>query len=111
MAKPFDRVRERLYLPGMRKDVHEWVSSCEVCCQKKSSHQKHIQSLTTWKRSHTFWQVALNIMGQLPESSGNKYILLTGDQFTKWYEAIPMRNQEASAVARTFVLVWVSRFG
>ena len=111
MAKTFDRVREQFYWPGMKKDVHEWVSSCEECSQKKSPHQKHMHSLTTWKPSHPFWQVALDIMGPLPESSGNKYILLIGDQFTKWYEAILMSNQEASTVAKAFVNVWVSRFG
>ena len=110
MAKIFDRVIERFYWPRMRKDVHEWVSSCEVCCQKKSPHQKHMHNLTKWKPSHPFWQVALDIMGPLPESSGNKYILLIGDQFSKLYEAIPMSNQEASTVARAFVNVWVSRF-
>ena len=50
-------------------------------------------------------------MGPLPASSGNKYNLLIGDQFTKWCEAIPMSNQEASTVAKAFVNVWVSRFG
>ena len=29
----------------------------------------------------------------------------------KWYEAIPMSNQEASTVAKVFVNVCVSRFG
>ena len=95
MAKTFDRVREQFYWPGMKKDVHDWVSSCEVCCRKKSPHQKHIHSLTTWKPTHPFWQVALDIMGPLAESSGNKYILLTGDQFTKWYEAIPRTSTTA----------------
>ena len=90
----------------MKKDVHELVSSCELCCQKKSPLQKHIHSLTTWKSSHPFGQV-----GPSPESSGNKYVLLIGDQFTKWYEAVPMSNQEASKVAKAFVNVWVSRFG
>ena len=111
MAKTFDRVREQFYWPEMKKDVHEWVSSCEVGCQKKSPHQKHIHSLTTWKPSHPFWQVALDIMGPLPESSGIKYILLIGDQFAKWYEAIPMSIQEASTVAKGLVNVWFSRFG
>ena len=111
MAKTFGRVRKQFYWPGMKKNVHEWVSSCEEGCQKKSPHQKHIHILTTWKPSHPFWQVALDIMGPLPESSGNKHILLIGDQFTKWYEAIPMSNQEASTVAKAFVNVWVSRFG
>ena len=105
MAKIFDRVRERFYWPGMEKDGHEGVSFCEECCQQKSPHQKHIHSLTAWKPSHPFWQVALDIMGPLPESSRNKYILLIGDQFTKWHEAIPMSNQEASTVDKAFVNV------
>ena len=106
MAKTFDRVRERFYCPGMRKDVHEWVSSCEVCCEKKKCpHWKHIHNLTSWKLSHPFWQVALDILGHLPESSGNKYIMLIGDQFTKWYEAIRMSNQEASTAAKAFLNV------
>ena len=111
MAKTFYRVREQFYWPGIKKDVHEWVSSCEECCQKKSPHQKHIHRLTTWKPSHPFWQIALDIMGPLPESSGNKYILLIGDRFPKWCEAIPMSNQEASTVAKAFVNVWFSKFG
>ena len=50
-------------------------------------------------------------MGSFLESSGNKYILLIADHFTKWYEAFAMSNQEASTVAKAFVNVWVSRFG
>ena len=46
-----------------------------------------------------------------PASSGNKYILLFEGQFTKWYEAIRMGNQQASAVARAFVNERVSVFG
>ena len=39
IAKTFDRVREQFFWPGLRKDVHEWVSSCEVCYQKKFPRQ------------------------------------------------------------------------
>ena len=86
----------------VREDVH-FACSCEVCCQKKSPRQKHIHSLATWKPSHPFWQVALDIMGPLPESSGNEYILLVEDHFTKWFEAFSMSNQEASTMAEAFV--------
>ena len=48
--------------------------------------------LTVWKPSHPLWQVALDITGPLPESDGLKYILFIGDQFSKWYEAVPMQN-------------------
>ena len=53
-----------------------------------------------WKPSHPFWQVSLDVMGPLPESNGQKYILLIGDQFSKWYEAVAMANQEAKTVAQ-----------
>ena len=110
MAKTIDRDRERFYWQGMRKQVHEWVKM-QKSCQKKSPQQKHMHSLTIWKPTHQFWQIALDVMGFLPESIRNTYILLIGHQFTKQYEAIPMSNHEASMVAKALVNVWVSRFG
>ena len=50
-------------------------------------------------------------MGPLPESQGNKYILLIGDQFSKWYEAVAMPNQKAKTVAKAFVEHWIVGFG
>ena len=47
-------------------------------------------------------------MGPLP---GEQYILLIGDQFSKWYEAIALPNQEAKTVAKAFVEHWIVRFG
>ena len=51
------------------------------------------------KPSNPFWQESLDIMGSLPECQGNKYILLIGGQFSKWYEAVALPNQEAKTVA------------
>lgn len=47
--------------------------------------------------------VAMDILGPLPDlesSSGNSYILVVGDYFTKWMEVYPIPNQEATTVAR-----------
>ena len=57
-------------------------------------------------------RVAMDILGPLPETPrGNKYILVVGDYFTKWKEAYPLKNMEASSVARVFVNDFVCRFG
>ena len=57
-------------------------------------------------------RVALDILGPLPKSdSGNKYIMVVAEYFTKWTEAYPIPNQEAVTVARKLVDEFVSRFG
>ena len=57
-------------------------------------------------------RVAMDILGPLPESeSGNKYLLLVADYFTKWPEAYALPNQEATTVAEVFVREYVCRFG
>ena len=57
-------------------------------------------------------RVAVDILGPLPESeSGNKYLLLVADYFTKLAEAYALPNQEAITVAEVFVREYVCRFG
>ena len=54
----------------------------------------------------------MDILGPLPVSEkGHKYILVISDYFTKWTEAYPMPNMEASTVASLFVHNFVCRFG
>ena len=44
--------------------------------------------------------VAVDILGPLLESEvGNSYIVVTADYFTRWVEAYPIPNQEATTVA------------
>ena len=50
-------------------------------------------------------------MGLLPLLNGNKHILVIGDHFTKWYEAIPSPDQTAVRTANALVDHWISRFG
>ena len=57
-------------------------------------------------------RVAVDIAGPLPtSSSGNRYIVVAMDYFTKWPEAYPVPNQEATTVARVLVDEFFCRFG
>ena len=48
--------------------------------------------------------VATDIMGPLPESeSGNQYVLVASDYFTRWVEVYAIPNQEAVTVAKKLV--------
>ena len=44
-------------------------------------------------------RIAIDVLGPLPETdNGNKYLLIAMDYFTKWPEAYPLPNQEATTV-------------
>ena len=56
-------------------------------------------------------RVAIDVLGSLPVSkSGNRYILIAMDYFTKWPEAYALPNQEAETVAKVLVDQFMSRF-
>ena len=46
-------------------------------------------------------RIAVDVLGPFPRSSsGNVYVLVVGDYFTKWLDAYPIKNQKAPTVAR-----------
>ena len=55
--------------------------------------------------------VSIDILGPLPESdAGNTHILVVGDYFTRWMEAYPIPNQEATTVAKKLTDEFFFRF-
>ena len=110
--RTFERVRERFYWPGYHRDVLEWCSRCVECFKKTGPARKTKPKMKMSVSGEPGRRIAMDILGPLPTSDrGNKYVLVVADYFTKWTEAFPMKNQEASTVATIFVEEWVSRYG
>ena len=105
------RSQERFFWPGMKPDVRNWVNSCDQWFRRKWTSQKRWHNFKTWQSCHLFWQVSIKLMGPSPVSAGFNYVWIIGDQFSKWYQAVEMPNQEAQTVARVFVEMGIVRFG
>ena len=74
--------------------------TCAACASGKSPMCSSRSPMGTITASYPTQIMAVDIVGPFPESDqGNSYIMVVGDYFSRWMEAIPILNQEAATVA------------
>ena len=106
------RVTQRFYWPGMSREIEEWCRRCERCASRKTNGQKPRAPLQVSQPSYSMERIALDILCPLPMTArSNRYVLLIGDYYTKWVEAVAIPNQEAKTVARVLLDEFICRFG
>ena len=89
-----------------------WCNSCVACCGRKTPSPKPFAALQPISVKFPMQMIAVDFLGPLPvTSSGNRYILVAGDYFTKWIEVYSVPNQESITVADKLVNEMFCRFG
>ena len=111
VSKTLACVRSRYYWPSIKTDVENWVSGCATCQKGKNPKQKYRHSMQIWPNSEPFHHVSVDILGPLPESNGFRYIVMMGDNFTRWFEAVPLVNVTAVSVCNALLDSWVTLYG
>jgi len=110
--KTLEKIRKRFYWASCKQDVEEWCKSCKVCLARRGPSGKGKSPLQIYNVGAPFERVQMDILGPLPLTvSGNKYLLVVVDCFTKWVEAFPLKNVRARIIAETFLNQVVSRHG
>ena len=75
----------------MFDDVRSYVRSCDVCQRRGPPERK--EPLVPLAVKEPFYQIGIDVKGPLPRtSSGNRYIIVAMDYFTKWPEARAVEN-------------------
>ena len=110
--KTSSRIRQRFYWPHCLQDVKDWCEACDLCASRRGPTRKQRAPMHQYNVGAPSERIALDVLGPLPSTtSGNKYVLLVADYFTKWPEAFPIPNQEAVTVAEVLVKEYICRFG
>ncbi|CAG2211132.1 unnamed protein product [Mytilus edulis] len=110
--KTLSKVRERYTWYNQRKDVEQWCKCCNICASRKPPSKKPKAPLQQYNVGAPFERIGIDILGPLPKSTrGNKFLLVIGDYFTKWMEAIPIQDMEATTVANKLIERIVTIFG
>jgi len=106
--KTLEKIQKRFYWVTCKQDV-DWCENCKICIARKGS-DKEKSALQIFNSRVPIEKVQMGILGQLPtSSSGNKYLLVIMDCFTKWVEALS--NVRSKTIAEIMVKQIISRFG
>ncbi|GBM48452.1 Transposon Ty3-I Gag-Pol polyprotein [Araneus ventricosus] len=112
VMKTLSKTREQFYWDRLRADVEKWCRECYACGARKGPKTRTKGQLQRHNVGAPFERMALDILGPFPVTTkGNRYVLVLMDYFTKWPEAIPIPDQEASTVAEELVRSWISGYG
>ena len=106
------KIKESFIWHGITQSVTKHVSGCTQCNSQKKASVKAKAPLQHYQASAPMERVHIDILGPfILSTSGNLYILMMIDQFTKWFECQAIPDQKAETVAKALVDSFISRFG
>jgi transposase InsO family protein len=101
IAKDF---RSGFYWLSALHDARTIVQHCEACQRFATKPHAPASELHTIPVAWPFAQCGIDQVGPLPKSSrgSHTYLLVAVDKFSKWIEAVPVTNQEATTAVKFF---------
>ena len=106
------RAQSRFYYPGMTQDLKRKVSACGDCLVKKNKIKIRDGTHNPQKTGYPGQRVYIDLVGPLPVTNKQeRYVLTVEDGFTRHGNAYPIRNKEATTVARCLIENYCSDYG
>lgn len=88
------------YWPTMMNDAREFVRKCDVCQRPGNLIHRPSVDLHSRNTPWPFHTWAMDIIGPIAPSEGREWILAATEHFTKWVEAVALRNIRAENIDR-----------
>lgn len=100
--KTFHKVSRLYYWPCLKADIAKFVKCCLVCQQVKSEQKAPSGLMGGPIIAKNCWEIiSMDIFGPLPKSkSGNMYIFVVTDTFSKFNLFFPIRRANASTLSK-----------
>ena len=112
VKKTSSKIKCNFHWYKMKFDVRNWIRQCEMCGARKLPSAKPSGRMNKYVVGYPLDRIATDILGPFPIlESGNKYILVVMDQFTKFVEVYAIPDQTAERVAEKIVFEFISRYG
>ncbi|XP_028552250.1 uncharacterized protein LOC114580023 [Dendrobium catenatum] len=105
VEKTYRRVKAEFFWKGLRRDVEDMVSKCDICQRNKYQACAPSGLLQPLVLPNKIWEeVTIDFIEGLPKSDGYTVIMVVVDRLSKYSHFIPLRHPfSAPTVASTFI--------
>ena len=113
VGRTYATMRRQYYWPSMHRDICERIKNCPDCRRMKKLTEPKIPQTLTETPGEPFEKIYLDLVGPIDPVSktGNMYILVIKDDFSKYIVVTPLKRKTAEKVAQAFVKEWILKFG
>jgi hypothetical protein len=111
VARTVARLQSNYYWPWMSNDPTNFVKTCRTCQLSKTPKpaRQPLESLERCDRANQ--RLHIDLIGPLKtKSSGDKYVMVMTNGFTKFCEVASIPHKSATVVARTLFERWIVRY-
>jgi len=109
--KTIDKVRQRYYWLHLRGDVEMWCQQCDTCAASRGPRTRSRGLMHQYNVGLLSRELQSTLLGLSRRATGETYLLVAMDYFTKWPEVYAIPNQEASTMADALVTHFFFLFG
>lgn len=106
------RLGTRVYWESMRKDVINYIASCNDCQRFKYNNAPTANPMQLHIINEPWHTIGMDIMGPFPTTAKQKrFLLVVVDYFTRWVELFPMNSTTSTSIANILTNEVFARYG
>ena len=110
--KTYSLLKDRFFWPNMYGYVQNFIAQCLICQQTKCDSSPPKAPLLPKAIPEAPMQfIAIDVAFMPKDAHGFQYFLLIGDIFSKYIEAVPLKDQTAPTIANALLSHWIYIYG
>lgn len=92
-------IKEKYSWPNLYTDIKNYTKECLICLKAGYEKINTMNKIIYTKEKNEIWQV--DLIGYLDlTKKKNRYLLVAVEHYTKWIEAAPINNKDASTITK-----------